>query len=38
MNYRPAEVRFYVDQDLLGLAKLLVQVRTDVTYPGCRLP
>jgi hypothetical protein len=27
-------VRFFVDADLLGLAKLLVTVRTDVTYPG----
>ncbi|NHN56393.1 hypothetical protein G9U51_11455 [Calidifontibacter sp. DB0510] len=34
MSERPAEVRFYVDQDLLGLAKILVQVRSDVTYPG----
>jgi len=31
---RPAEVRWYVDADLLGLARLLVQVRTDVTFPG----
>jgi len=29
-----ADVRFYIDADLLGLAKLLVQVRNDVTYPG----
>ena len=27
-------VRFYIDADLLGVAKLLVQVRADVTYPG----
>lgn len=27
-------IRFYVDADLLGLAKLLVAVRPDVTYPG----
>jgi hypothetical protein len=33
-KYRPADVRFYVDADILGLAKLLVQVRHDVTYPG----
>jgi len=26
--------RFYVDADLLGLAKILVLVRADVTYPG----
>jgi hypothetical protein len=31
---RPAEVRYYVDADVLGLAKILVQVRNDVTYPG----
>ncbi|MGZ3383184.1 MAG: PIN-like domain-containing protein, partial [Isosphaeraceae bacterium] len=31
---RPAVVRFYVDADVLGLAKVLVQVRNDVTYPG----
>lgn len=27
-------VRFYVDADCLGLAKVLVTVRSDVTYPG----
>jgi uncharacterized protein with PIN domain len=27
-------IRFYVDADLIGLAKILQQVRTDVTYPG----
>lgn len=31
---RPADVRFYVDADVLGLAKLLVRLRSDVTYPG----
>jgi len=31
---KPAAVRFYVDADVLGLAKLLVQVRNDVTFPG----
>lgn len=31
---KKAQVRYYIDADLLGLAKLLVQVRTDVTYPG----
>ncbi len=31
---RPAVVRFYVDADALGLARILVQVRSDVTYPG----
>jgi hypothetical protein len=29
-----AEIRFYVDADLLALAKSLVQARYDVTYPG----
>ena len=33
-QYTAAQVRFYIDADLLGLAKILVQVRTDVTYPG----
>jgi hypothetical protein len=27
-------IRFYVDADLIGLGKLLVQVRTDLTYAG----
>ena len=31
---RPAVVRFYIDADVLGLAKVLVQVRNDVTHPG----
>lgn len=31
---KPWPVRFYVDADTLGLAHLLVAVRTDVTYPG----
>jgi hypothetical protein len=31
---KPAAIRFYVDADILGLAKLLVRVRADVTYPG----
>jgi hypothetical protein len=31
---RPATVRFYLDADVLGLAKLLVTIRSDVTYPG----
>jgi hypothetical protein len=29
-----ARTRYYVDADLLGLAKVLVQIRSDVTYPG----
>jgi uncharacterized protein with PIN domain len=32
--YRTADVRFYIDADLLGLAKILASVRYDVTYPG----
>lgn len=31
---RPAVVRFYVDADVLGLAKVLARLRSDVTYPG----
>lgn len=27
-------IKYYVDADLIGLGKLLVQVRTDVTYAG----
>jgi uncharacterized protein (DUF433 family) len=31
---RPAEIRFYIDPDLLGLAHVLGQLRADITYPG----
>ncbi len=31
---RSADVRFYVDADVLGLAKVLASLRSDVTYPG----
>jgi len=31
---KPATVRFYIDADVLGLAKVLVNLRSDVTYPG----
>lgn len=31
---RPATVRFYLDADLLGLAKVLGPLRADITYPG----
>jgi hypothetical protein len=31
---KPANVRYYVDADVRGLGKLLVQVRSDVTFPG----
>src|SRR4051812_23148130 len=27
-------LRYYVDADCLGLAKVLAQIRVDVTYPG----
>jgi hypothetical protein len=27
-------IRFYLDADLLGVAKMLADVRPDVTYPG----
>lgn len=30
---RPADVRFYIDADLLGLAKLLCSIRSDFAYP-----
>jgi hypothetical protein len=31
---KPHAVRYYVDADTIGLAKVLLQVRGDVTYPG----
>jgi hypothetical protein len=31
---KPAEVHFYVDADVLGLAHVLAGLRADVTYPG----
>lgn len=31
---RPATVRFYFDADVLGLAKIVVTLRSDSTYPG----
>jgi PIN like domain len=31
---KQANIRLYVDADVLGLAKILVQLRSDVTYPG----
>jgi len=34
MADRPADVRFYIDADTLGLARILVQLRSDVTFPG----
>ena len=34
MNPRAAQVRFYIDADILGLGKILGGLRNDVTYPG----
>jgi PIN like domain len=34
MNLRAAQVRIFVDADLLGLGKILAGLRNDVTYPG----
>lgn len=31
---KPAEVRFYFDADVLGLAHALINLRPDLTYPG----
>jgi PIN like domain len=31
---KPAEVRFYFDADVLGVAKVVASLRFDVTYPG----
>jgi hypothetical protein len=31
---RPADVRFYFDEDVLGLAKVVGALRPEVTYPG----
>lgn len=31
---KPAQVRFYFDADLLGLAKVLAGLRPDITYPS----
>ena len=31
---KPAVVRFYVDADLLGLAKILAGLNAEITYPG----
>lgn len=33
---KAATVRFYIDADLLGLAKVLADLRNDVTFPGDR--
>ncbi len=34
MNLRAAQVRIYIDADILGLGKILASLRNDVTYPG----
>ena len=34
MPQRPADVRFYFDEDVLGLAKVVGGLRPEVTYPG----
>ena len=34
MSLRAAQVRFYVDADILGLGKILGGLRNDVTYPA----
>jgi len=31
---KPADVRFYFDADILGLAKVIAGLRDDCTYPG----
>jgi hypothetical protein len=31
---KPAVVRYYFDADILGLAKVVAGLRTDITYPG----
>jgi len=31
---KPADVRFYFDADVLGLAKVVTGLRPDATYPG----
>ncbi len=31
---KQAEVRYYIDADILGLGRLLARLRPDITYPG----
>ena len=33
-SHRPADVRYYFDADVLGLAKVVAGLRADATYPG----
>jgi hypothetical protein len=35
---REAVVRFCIDADILGLAKVLADLRNDITYPGIQAP
>lgn len=34
MAVKPARIRFYFDEDVLGLAKTITRLRTDCTFPG----
>lgn len=34
MNLRPAQVRFYIDADILGFGQVIAGLRNDITYPG----
>jgi hypothetical protein len=34
MSLRAAQVRIYVDADIIGLGKIIAGLRNDVTYPG----
>lgn len=34
MNIRPAQIRFYIDADILGFGQLIASLRNDITYPG----
>jgi hypothetical protein len=34
VSIRPAQVRFYIDADILGFGQLVASLRNDVTYPG----
>lgn len=34
MPPKPADVRFYFDADVLGLAKVVASLRADVSFPG----
>ena len=38
MSLRAAQVRFYVDADILGLGKILGGLRNDVTFPATLEP